>query len=538
MFLVKFLFAAALLTPLQASATELTPLHTQLLNESQSFQTTDAVKLGLNKDGLALRPKKALSGYNKAEGGGGSVEEYCNKGYYYDKTTKSCQLTNVCSPNNPCGGTTPNCDPAGDGVNYKCLCDSTSCGAGKACVGGECSNCQKGADCGCPNGQVSDGNGGCYTPNDTCNPNPCSGETPSCSALSETDYSCSCSSSSCPAGKKCGNMVCQNCSAGEDCGCNASGKEANGSGGCRCPGMKIASGNSCVCPSCYAADGTWGGCKKTCECVTCPDAKKCVEGECVNCPLGEDCGCFDDDAYSNGSGVCEPNDPCADVTCPSGQSCEEGTCVSSCPSNKVWSEEAGECCAVGSACHCPSFHVIDASGNCMPVENVECTTQEDCAVGEECLSNKCKACGSGQGSQCASFCKQGSNSNCGGSSSGGGSGSCTGCPTGCSKCNSDCKTCTECETGYYLESASCKKKGNCSPGSPPLHWLSISCTKCDQTTGKCQGSKLDTYGTLGEDKPCLDPNTSGIGRGCETGWCLPGGTAGRSGKYVQGSHCS
>lgn len=326
------LFGGLMLVPLVSlTAGQSSP---PILDNSSSFQVAEAVKLGLSDEGLALRPKKALSGEEKLDGDDGNFEEFCGKGYYYDKVSKACKLKDVCNPNNPCSGTTPICEPAGDGINYTCLCNDTSCGPGKTCTGGKCNNCQKGEKCNCPGNQVSDGNGGCYTPNDTCNPNPCPAEMPSCSALDETQYSCSCTSTSCPPGKKCEDMTCQPCSAGEDCGCKASGKEADGNGGCRCPGMKISDGaGGCKCPECYAPDGTWGGCKKTCDCVTCAKAKKCVDGECVNCPLGEDCGCFDDDAYSNGSGVCEPNDPCADVTCESDEYCSEGTCYPSpCPS--------------------------------------------------------------------------------------------------------------------------------------------------------------------------------------------------------------
>ena len=300
------LFGGLMLVPLVSlTAGQSSP---PILDNSSSFQVADAIKLGLSDDGLILKPKKALSGDDKLNGTDGNFEEFCSKGYYYDKVTKACKLNDVCNPNNPCSGTTPVCEPAGDGINYTCLCNDSSCGAGKTCVGGQCINCQKGVNCNCPSGQVSNGEGRCHTPNDPCSSKPCSGETPSCSALDETQYSCSCTSTSCPAGKKCEDMTCQTCSAGEDCGCKASGKEADGNGGCRCPGDKISDGNGgCRCPDCYAADGTWGGCKKTCECVSCAKAKKCIDGECVNCPLGEDCGCFDDNAYSDGNGICQLN---------------------------------------------------------------------------------------------------------------------------------------------------------------------------------------------------------------------------------------
>ena len=532
------LFGGLMLVPLVSlTAGQSSP---PILDNSSSFQVADAIKLGLSDDGLILKPKKALSGDDKLDGTDGNFEEFCSKGYYYDKVTKACKLNDVCNPNNPCSGTTPVCEPSGDGINYTCLCNNSSCGAGKTCTGGTCYNCQKGEKCGCSGNQVSDGNGGCYTPNDTCNPNPCSGETPSCSALDETQYSCSCTSTSCPAGKKCEDMTCQTCSAGEDCGCKASGKEADGNGGCRCPGMKIASGNSCVCPSCYTSDGTWGGCKKTCECVTCADAKKCVDGECVNCPLGEDCGCFDDDAYSNGNGVCEPNDPCANVTCGSDQYCEEGECVDYSCGNGGYSnaKEIGTtvpaCTTLsewevittgtsgGKTCYaCVCKGTTFGGGGCCSGGKVTCGGKEGPCV--ECCNNSTNSCGSGRkcdDTKCID-CPAGEKCYCPDNQVSDGKGGCVaeGCPD-----------------NFYESNGTCKPL--CSPGPVPRHWRSISCTNCDEKTGKCQGSRLDTYGTLGMDQPCLDPNSSGLGQGCETGWCLPGGTAGRSGKYVQGSHCS
>ena len=512
------LFGGLMLVPLVSlTAGQSSP---PILDNSSSFQVADAIKLGLSDDGLILKPKKALSGDDKLDGTDGNFEEFCSKGYYYDKVTKACKLNDVCNPNNPCSGTTPVCEPAGDGINYTCLCNNSSCGPGKTCTGGTCYNCQKGEKCNCSGTQVSDGNGGCYTPNDTCNPNPCSGETPSCSALDETQYSCSCTSTSCPAGKKCEDMTCQACSAGEDCGCKASGKEADGNGGCRCPGMKIESGNSCVCPSCYAADGTWGGCKKTCECVTCADAKKCVDGECVNCPLGEDCGCFDDDAYSNGSGVCEPNDPCANVTCDSSWHCDEGECVAdACPSGYT----AGKTCGEGYNTETNGKSGGEDCVKCVEIPP-ECTTQEDCAVGEECLSNKCKPCGNNQGSMCASFCKQGSGPDwpwdCSGGSGGsqGSSGgiclsgaatasSPTNCPQGygwggrgCVENSSDCEPCYQGSAlgGYCNCPVGTKSsgKGSCCPQNSVIDPYGRCRTRC-QSTSQCSGCSFNSFSSGG-----------------------------------------
>ena len=108
------------------------------------------------------------------------------------------------------------------------------------------------------------------------------------------------------------------------------------------------------------------------------------EGECINCPLGEDCGCADDDAHSNGSGMCEPNDPCADVTCDASWHCEEGECVADpCPSGY----EAGKTCGEGYKLEINGTLGGKTCGKC--VEDYECTSNSDCADDEYCSAHKC-----------------------------------------------------------------------------------------------------------------------------------------------------
>ena len=379
-----------------------------------------------------------------------------------------CVQNNICDTN-PCKTSTlPLCKSV-DGVNYSCECTATSCGAGKSCEGGVCENCVKGVKCNCPGSQVSDGNGGCYTPNDACNPNPCPAEAPSCSALDETSYSCSCTSGSCPDGKRCSDMACQNCTAGDDCGCSSSGKEADGNGGCKCPGIKVSNGyGGCRCPDGYISDGR-GGCEIEDPCAnkSCAKAKKCDPdtGDCINCPLGEDCGCFDDDAFANGQGVCQPNNPCKDITCPSGRYCNKGSCVNYscgnggylnakeigitrpvCSTLSEWQiittgTSGGETCY---ACVCKG--ATFGGGGCCSGGKVTCGGEEGPC--RECCNNSTNSCGSGK--KCSDYkcinCPEGETCFCPDGKVADGKGGCKGsCST-----NADCSGSRVCKNGLCV----------------------------------------------------------------------------------------
>lgn len=390
------IMTSAIMLPISSFAIEQVPPPPLLLDDSASFQIAETFKLGQDDNGLALKPKKAMLKDD-------TIEEFCNrnKGLYYNPVTKKCEQINSCDPN-PCNGSTPVCETVDFSVDpkgYKCLCSDTSCGEGKTCVGGQCINCQKGVNCNCPSGEVSDGNGSCYTPANKCVPhNPCPSSLPNCSPIGETDYSCSCTSNprSCPDGTRCSdnNMACKNCPAGDrsdDCGCSQYGKEADGNGGCRCPGMKISDGyGGCKCPTDYESDGTWGGCKLIDPCmnVDCPDAKRCEDGECVNCSAGSDCGCYDDDATANGDGVCEPNihecDPGKEYNTDT-RSCEN--CAENadcgCFDQGGYADGNGGCRIV-----CEDWEYWDGS-KCVPAVGA-CETSDDCVKGNYCLDHSCR----------------------------------------------------------------------------------------------------------------------------------------------------
>ena len=390
------IMTSAIMLPISSFAIEQVPPPPLLLDDSASFQIAETFKLGQDDNGLALKPKKAMLKDD-------TIEEFCNrnKGLYYNPVTKKCEQINSCDPN-PCNGSTPVCETVDFSVDpkgYKCLCSDTSCGEGKTCVGGQCINCQKGVNCNCPSGEVSDGNGSCYTPANKCVPhNPCPSSLPNCSPIGETDYSCSCTSNprSCPDGTRCSdnNMACKNCPAGDrsdDCGCSQYGKEADGNGGCRCPGMKISDGyGGCKCPTDYESDGTWGGCKLIDPCmnVDCPDAKRCEDGECVNCSAGSDCGCYDDDATANGDGVCEPNihecDPGKEYNTDT-RSCEN--CAENadcgCFDQGGYADGNGGCKII-----CEDWEYWDGS-KCVPAVGA-CETSADCVSGNYCLDHSCR----------------------------------------------------------------------------------------------------------------------------------------------------
>ena len=232
-------------------------------------------------------------------------------------------------------------------------------------------------------------------------------------------------------------MACQNCSAGDDCGCSDYGKEADGNGGCRCPGMKIDDGKGgCRCPDDYESDGTWGGCKLIDPCmnVSCPDAQKCVEGDCVNCPLGEDCGCFEDDAFSNGDGICEPN-------------------VHECDPGKAYNTETRACedCAENDDCGCfEEGGYADGKGGCkiickdweywdgsqcVPAVGA-CNTSDDCVRGNYCLDHSCRP-----GCEKDDDCKKGS----------------SGAYCQNNTCVEGCRNDDDCSSGKFCYSGVCKE---------------------------------------------------------------------------------
>ena len=121
--------------------------------------------------------------------------------------------------------------------------------------------------------------------------------------------------------------------------------------------------------------------------VSCPDAKRCEDGECVNCSAGSDCGCYDDDATANGDGVCEPNihecDPGKEYNTDT-RSCEncaeDADC--GCFDQGGYADGNGGCRII-----CEDWEYWDGS-KCVPAVGA-CETSDDCVSGNYCLDHSC-----------------------------------------------------------------------------------------------------------------------------------------------------
>ena len=245
----------------------------------------------------------------------------------------------------------------------KCVdpCAGVSCPAGQQCSAGSCTACARGsASCKCPVNQVANGAGGCIDP---CNPNTCPAATPTC-ARNGADRSCSCTSTSCGAGKYCSGGSCANTARNTQGSCPA-GKLANGMGGCEAP----------VCTS----DASCGGGKR------CGNPGK-LESYCYNCGPNESCNC-PSGQVANGSGSC------VRVACTDNNVCGAAR---ECQNAGQYNAEC-KACAKGQVCGCPSGKVSDGSGNCAssnPCEGVTCT------AGKKCVGGVCTNCANGEYTGC------------------------------------------------------------------------------------------------------------------------------------------
>lgn len=232
-------------------------------------------------------------------------------------------------------------------ICMSCIHD-TQCASGNVCSGSltdkKCRPCSSGEICRCPNGQTSDGSGGCMPLN-------------------------------CTEGQKILNGRCTNCTYGEKC----------------CRGDRIADGiGGCTCPSGYESKPGYI-CVKQCVPTSCPagqyfDAGSCA---CYSCPSGEKCNC-PGIGYSDGRGGCTSNP----FTCAPGQrqNMASFTCVN---------------CTTGDTnCNCPSGQVANGSGGCKSncptgySTSITCTegyTTETSGTSGGLSCTKCipKACGNG-----------------------------------------------------------------------------------------------------------------------------------------------
>lgn len=399
------LLAGFILLPKLCLAIEQMPPPIHFLSDSSSFTLAKAVKLGRQSDGGFGGPGKIIPGPGPKEAAECSSHsdcgssQVCSSGKCVDVDClkdNDCDAGKICTSSNTCvdacslktcSGSTPECRIT-DMRTAVCSCTDNSCGTGKRCVSHPdynpitmqynyrvCANCSEGDACGCPDGQVADGNGGCKT-EDKCQNNTCSGTTPVCTPYSR-GYVCGCSTNSCAPGNKCAvpcdaeNQVCVNnprdaevlfyncvwCSDGETTGCGCpTGQVADGDGGCRSactPGQT----DCALCSSGQIWDGE--KCRLPCDGVTCPTGYQCLNGagtacctrtlcpdgslptstgHCVATSCGANCtGCLNastcsgcSPGYTLSNGKCVSNDPCASVTCPTGLICQNGVCGKMC----------------------------------------------------------------------------------------------------------------------------------------------------------------------------------------------------------------
>ena len=186
---------------------------------------------------------------------------------------------------------------------------------------------------------------------------------------------------------------------------------------------KCDSGTQCVNGLCVA------GCDFTYECGA---DKVCVNGQCApGCDAENPCAA----GYTCTAGACivDPSNPqcSAAVPCPAGQLCASGLCTSACngnadcPSGQICNAGTGTCisdpspkpacgdtvkctgqgqeCADDGYCHYPCTTVPECKlhdsrfvacdkGICKTAEEVEpeCTIDNPCKAGKNCISNKCQ----------------------------------------------------------------------------------------------------------------------------------------------------
>ena len=214
-------------------------------------------------------------------------------------------------------------------------------------------------------------------------------------------------------------------------GANATTTTGTGTAGCdsaktTCPcdaTTKCEAGTQCLGGLCVA------GCDFTYECGA---AKVCVNGQCApGCDAQTPCAA----GYTCSAGACllDPSNPeCSvSVPCAAGKTCVGGLCTSACTANidcaagQICNAATGSCiadpsptagcsdsvkctgqgqqCAADGYCHYPCTTVPECKlhdsrfvacdqGICKTAEEIEpeCTIDNPCAAGKNCISNKCQ----------------------------------------------------------------------------------------------------------------------------------------------------
>ena len=292
-----------------------------VLNDADAFVIARSAKLGEMEDSFS-------SGKQVTKKIGCAPGEADCVGPTLCKTDSQCKDDEYCSVIKQCtklcsGGVNsdgekcsdyprmPECTPAKNGHKSYCACTDTSCGTGWKCAEQngkkQCVICSAGEACGCPDGKMSNGKGGCGG----CNTN-------------------------------------EDCAGNETCA-DAGTTEAE----CKtitCPDGTFPKDHDCV--KCSALDANCLECSET-QCVTCLPAYDLVDGKCVlkTCPDGQYLDELTGTCNPCGAGCkkCTSADVCTE--CESAYDLENGACkTKNCGDGMYLNMETGECLSCSAEC--------------------------------------------------------------------------------------------------------------------------------------------------------------------------------------------
>ena len=292
-----------------------------VLNDADAFVIARSAKLGEMEDSFS-------SGKQVTKKIGCAPGESDCVGPTLCKTDSECKDDEYCSVIKQCtklcsGGVNsdgekcsdyprmPECTPTKNGHKSYCACTDTSCGTGWKCAEQngikQCVTCSAGEACGCPDGKMSNGKGGCGG----CNTN-------------------------------------EDCAGNETCA-DAGTTEAE----CKtitCPDGTFPKDHDCV--KCSALDANCLECSET-QCVTCLPAYDLVDGKCVlkTCPDGQYLDELTGTCNPCGAGCkkCTSADVCTE--CESAYDLENGACkTKNCGDGMYLNMETGECLSCSAEC--------------------------------------------------------------------------------------------------------------------------------------------------------------------------------------------
>ncbi len=292
-----------------------------VLNDADAFVIARSAKLGEMEDSFS-------SGKQVTKKIGCAPGEADCVGPTLCKTDSQCKDDEYCSVIKQCtklcsGGVNsdgekcsdyprmPECTPTKNGHKSYCACTDTSCGTGWKCAEQngikQCVICSAGEACGCPDGKMSNGKGGCGG----CNTN-------------------------------------EDCAGNETCA-DAGTTEAE----CKtitCPDGTFPKDHDCV--KCSALDANCLECSET-QCVTCLPAYDLVDGKCVlkTCPDGQYLDELTGTCNPCGAGCkkCTSADVCTE--CESAYDLENGACkTKNCGDGMYLNMETGECLSCSAEC--------------------------------------------------------------------------------------------------------------------------------------------------------------------------------------------